>query len=173
MMPASSDGAKAWCEQEAVSCLSLVASVSPVHVHTWSMQSAVLMGRLTSSRGKLSLEQHPTSQCWQAWRSSVTRHRSEPASNMQSSVSRALAAVGIAHRSQASTDKGLFVVNILTTRPRVVIQVDGPSEFTVNTSRPLGEGVMQSHCHACPQVRPMVLVRHQAAHRYARLWLQV
>ena len=69
----------------------------------------------------------------------MTRHTAEPASLTHTAVSKALTALGVAHRSQATTDKGLFVVNILTSSPRVVIQVDGPAEFTLNTSRPLGE----------------------------------
>ena len=69
----------------------------------------------------------------------MAHHMREPPSRTHASVSKALAALGIQHKSQASTDKGLFVVNILTTSPRAVIQVDGPSEFTLNTSRLLGE----------------------------------
>ena len=53
-----------------------------------------------------------------------------------------MGSLGVSHNIERITDDGLFSADILIEDDKVIVEVDGPHHFTVNTHQPLG---MQSH----------------------------
>lgn len=62
-------------------------------------------------------------------------------SKLHEEVSQMLWSLGIVHSNEQITSDGLFCVDIALQDNKVVIEVDGPSHFSVNSHRPLGRTV--------------------------------
>ncbi|CAL5220538.1 g2573 [Coccomyxa viridis] len=73
------------------------------------------------------------------WRTSV--NQAARSSKLQEDVSRVLWTLGVAHKNNELTSDGLFCVDIALEGENVIIEVDGPSHFSVNSRRPLGRTV--------------------------------
>ncbi|KAK9819771.1 hypothetical protein WJX72_002182 [[Myrmecia] bisecta] len=73
------------------------------------------------------------------WKQAI--HRSGRMSKLQEEVSRVLWSLGVIHRTDHITMDGLFCVDIALENDRVIIEVDGPSHFAVNSRRPLGRTI--------------------------------
>lgn len=50
-----------------------------------------------------------------------------------------MGSLGVSHNIERITDDGLFSADILIEDDKVIVEVDGPHHFTVNTHQPLGE----------------------------------
>lgn len=91
--------------------------------------------------------------CVQVWKEQIARRAAEPPSSFHAAVSAALTSMHVAHACNAGVGHGIFLADILTEKPQLVLMVDGPASFTVNTCRPLGERFEPSHpcsdMHAC------------------------
>lgn len=72
----------------------------------------------------------------QAWESDV---ESTIVSKLHSEVSQVMGSLGVSHNIERITDDGLFSADILIEDDKVIVEVDGPHHFTVNTHQPLGE----------------------------------
>ena len=72
----------------------------------------------------------------QAWESDV---ESTIVSKLHSEVSQVMGSIGISHNIERITDDGLFSADILIEDDKVIVEVDGPHHFTVNTHQPLGK----------------------------------
>ena len=72
----------------------------------------------------------------QAWESDV---ESTIVSKLHSEVSQVMGSLGVSHNIERITDDGLFSADILVEDDKVIVEVDGPHHFTVNTHQPLGE----------------------------------
>ena len=86
---------------------------------------------------------------FQAWESDV---ESTIVSKLHSEVSQVMGSLGVSHNIERITDDGLFSADILIEDDKVIVEVDGPHHFTVNTHQPLGEslGIHGSHLpHTC------------------------
>lgn len=73
--------------------------------------------------------------CLQAWESDV---ESTIVSKLHSEVSQVMGSLGVSHNIERITDDGLFSADILVEDDKVIVEVDGPHHFTVNTHQPLG-----------------------------------
>lgn len=71
----------------------------------------------------------------QAWESDV---ESTIVSKLHSEVSQVMGSIGVSHNIERITDDGLFSADILIEDDKVIVEVDGPHHFTVNTHQPLG-----------------------------------
>lgn len=60
-------------------------------------------------------------------------------SKLHSEVSQVMGSLGVSHNIERITDDGLFSADILIEDDKVIVEVDGPHHFTVNTHQPLGE----------------------------------
>lgn len=60
-------------------------------------------------------------------------------SKLQREVSSVLRAMGVQHLMESFTQDQLFSIDIALPQERIAIEVDGPSHFSCNTLRPLGE----------------------------------
>jgi len=60
-------------------------------------------------------------------------------SKLHSEVSQVMGNLGITHNIERITDDGLFSADILIEDDKVIVEVDGPHHFTVNTHQPLGK----------------------------------
>ena len=72
----------------------------------------------------------------QAWESDV---ESTIVSKLHSEVSQVMGSLGVSHNIERITDDGLFSADILIEDDKVIVEVDGPHHFTVNTHQPLGQ----------------------------------
>ena len=79
----------------------------------------------------------------QAWESDV---ESTIVSKLHSEVSQVMGSLGVSHNIERITDDGLFSADILIEDDKVIVEVDGPHHFTVNTHQPLGEFSIVSIC---------------------------
>lgn len=52
-----------------------------------------------------------------------------------------MGSLGVSHNIERITDDGLFSADILIEDDKVIVEVDGPHHFTVNTHQPLGESL--------------------------------
>ena len=86
----------------------------------------------------------------QAWESDV---ESTIVSKLHSEVSQVMASLGVNHNIERITDDGLFSADILIEDDKVIVEVDGPHHFTVNTHQPLGESA-QPCCSLCSSYMP-------------------
>lgn len=50
-----------------------------------------------------------------------------------------MGSLGVSHNIERITDDGLFSADILIEDDKVIVEVDGPHHFTVNTHQPLGK----------------------------------
>ncbi|BDA49701.1 probable RAP domain-containing protein, chloroplastic [Coccomyxa sp. Obi] len=73
------------------------------------------------------------------WRASV--HPVARTSKLHDDVSAVLWSLGVAHKNNDVTADGLFCVDIALDGGKVIIEVDGPTHFSVNSRRPLGRTV--------------------------------
>lgn len=89
----------------------------------------------------------------QAWESDV---ESTIVSKLHSEVSAVMSGLNVPHDIERITEDGLFSADILIEDVKVIVEVDGPHHFTVNTHQPLG-----MLPKACPLM--YVLYRHSQA----------
>jgi hypothetical protein len=87
--------------------------------------------------------------CLQAWESDV---ESTIVSKLHSEVSQVMGSLGVSHNIERITDDGLFSADILVEDDKVIVEVDGPHHFTVNTHQPLGE---------CPGLQFVLIKEHE------------
>ena len=86
----------------------------------------------------------------QAWESDV---ESTIVSKLHSEVSAVMSGLNVPHDIERITEDGLFSADILIEDVKVIVEVDGPHHFTVNTHQPLGKSFV--YCinrllkHAC------------------------
>ena len=66
----------------------------------------------------------------------------EEPSHLHAGVSAALASLRVGHSSNVCVGHGVFLADVLTDKPQMVVMVDGPSSFTLNTCSPLGEDAL-------------------------------
>ena len=67
-----------------------------------------------------------------------------------------MGSLGVSHNIERITDDGLFSADILIEDDKVIVEVDGPHHFTVNTHQPLGDFsiarvcILQANFHCVP-----------------------
>ena len=59
-------------------------------------------------------------------------------SKLHSEVSAVMSSLNVPHDIERITEDGLFSADILIEDVKVIVEVDGPHHFTVNTHQPLG-----------------------------------
>lgn len=59
-------------------------------------------------------------------------------SKLHSEVSAVMSGLNVPHDIERITEDGLFSADILIEDVKVIVEVDGPHHFTVNTHQPLG-----------------------------------
>ena len=79
----------------------------------------------------------------QVWKERAEQHAAGKLSNFHAAVSRTLGGMRVAHASSVCVGHGIFLADILTSAPQMVIMVDGPGSFTCNTCQPLGAPAAQ------------------------------
>ena len=79
-------------------------------------------------------------------------------SDLQVKVSSTLKAMGVSHELEAKTQDSLFSVDIMLRGPRVVLEVEGPWHYTINSNHKLG-----APCWLCAPCRPSRLPQALAA----------
>ena len=70
-------------------------------------------------------------------------------SELQLRVSKELNEMQVEHELEATTEDGTFAVDIMLREPRIVLEVEGPSHYTVNTGRRLGAPRPDGFCRLC------------------------
>lgn len=97
----------------------------------------------------------------QAWESDV---ESTIVSKLHSEVSAVMSGLNVPHDIERITEDGLFSADILIEDVKVIVEVDGPHHFTVNTHQPLGKLTVQGS---------YMLLRHASQKQKADLQARV